>query len=99
MTLARGKCTVPRKPPVWLSLTDGTKKCRSAALHHAPDRAGATWGPAGLADAIIDTEIVLKIAELTVGAAVIAQRGAACRDGRGEHCLDRVDQPLCALIR
>src|SRR4029453_9952513 len=37
----------------WLSLTDGTKKCRSSALHHAPDRAGATRSRAGLAGAII----------------------------------------------
>src|SRR5262249_19779570 len=37
----------------WLSLTDGTKKCRSAALHHAPDRASATRRRAGLAGAII----------------------------------------------
>src|SRR5258706_14360408 len=62
-----------------LALTQRAIKCRSAALHHAPDRAGAAWGRARLAGAIIDAEIVLKIAELTIGAAVIAQRGTACR--------------------
>src|SRR5712691_949187 len=47
-----------------LALTQRAIKCRSAALHHAPDRAGAAWGRARLAGAIIDAEIVLKIAEL-----------------------------------
>src|SRR6266480_2083091 len=83
----------------WLSLTDRTKKCRPAALHHAPDRAGATWRRAGLAGTIIDAESVLKITEFTVSAAVIAQGGAARRDRLGEHCLDRIDQPLCTLSR
>src|SRR5258708_27907382 len=82
-----------------LALTQRAIKCRSAALHHAPDRAGAAWGRARLAGAIIDAEIVLKIAELTIGAAVIAQRGTACGDRLGEHGLDGIDEPLCPLIR
>src|SRR5260370_4478191 len=82
-----------------LALTQRAIKCRSAALHHAPDRAGAAWGRERLAGAIIDAEIVLKIAELTIGAAVIAQRGTACGDRLGEHGLDGIDEPLCPLIR
>src|SRR5258708_37231227 len=71
-----------------LALTQRAIKCRSAALHHAPDRAGAAWGRARLAGAIIDAETVLKIAELTIGAAVSAQSGTPCRDRHGEHALD-----------
>ena len=47
---------------------------------------------ARLALAIVDAEIVLEIAELAIGPAVIAQRRAAGRDGVVEHRLDRVDQ-------
>src|SRR5438132_291009 len=82
-----------------LALTERTIECGPATLHHAPDRAGAAWRWTGVAGAIIDAEIVLKIAELTVGAAVIAQRGAACGDRLGEHGLDGLDEPLCPLIR
>ena len=49
---------------------------------------------ARLALAVIDAEVVLEIAELAVGAAVVAQRRAAGLDGVLEHRLDRVDQLL-----
>src|SRR5260221_11242337 len=71
-----------------LALTQRAIKCRSAALHHAPDRAGAAWGRARLAGAIIDAEIVLKIAELTIGAAVHPQRRKAPRRCLRRHRLD-----------
>src|SRR5260370_8303263 len=80
-----------------LALTQRAIKCRSAALHHAPDRAGAAWGRARLAGAIIDAEIVLKIAELTIGAAVIAQRGTPCGGRLGEHGRGGTHAPLCPL--
>src|SRR6266542_3103326 len=60
-----------------LALADRAKKRRSAALHHAPDGAFAARRGAAFAGAVVDAEIVLEIAELAVGAAVIAQRGAA----------------------
>src|SRR5260221_5370079 len=78
-----------------LALTQRVIKCRSAALHHAPDRAGAAWGRARLAGAIIDAEIVLKIAELTIGAAVIAPPGTACGARLREPRAAVIDAPVC----
>src|SRR5262249_6449602 len=51
------------------------------------------------AGAVVDAEIVLEVAELAVGAAMIAQRGAAGGDRIREHGLDGIDQPLRALVR
>src|SRR2546427_6504662 len=82
-----------------LALADRAKKRRSAALHHAPDGAFAARRRAAFAGAVVDAEIVLEIAELAVGAAMIAQRGAAGCDRVREHGLDGVDQPLRALVR
>src|SRR5262245_35003628 len=58
----------------------------------------ATRRGARLALAVIDTEVVLEISELAVGAAVIAQRGAAGLDRRLEHGLDGIDQRLRAPV-
>src|SRR5262245_24562945 len=86
----------PARP---LALADRTKKRRSAGLHHAPDGTGAARRGAAFAGAVVDAEIVLEVAELAVGAAMVAQRGAAGGDRVREHGLDGIDQPLRALVR
>src|SRR6266704_7074343 len=75
-------------------LTYGTKERGAAVQGDAPHDAGAAAGRAAAALAIVDAELVLKAAEFAVGAAMIAQRGAAGRDGTLEHDLDRRDEPL-----
>src|SRR5688572_21100247 len=67
---------------------------RSTALGEALDGAAAFRHLAFLLFAIVDAERVLKIAELAIGAPVIAQRRAACFDRRVEHAVDCADQPL-----
>src|SRR5260370_4107237 len=73
-------------------LTYGTKERGAAVLRDAPHDAGAAPGRAAPALAAVDAEPVLKAAELAVGAAMVAQRGAAGRYGILEHGLDRRDQ-------
>src|SRR5215472_18422795 len=55
-----------------LALTHRAKKRRSAALHHPLDDTVAVVPRAGFPLAVIDAEIVLEIAEIAIGAAVIA---------------------------
>src|SRR5262249_56670067 len=81
-----------------LLLTHRAEERRAAGLHHAPDGAVAARRGARLALAVVDTEVVLEVSELAVGAAVIAQRGAAGLDCRLEHGLDGIDQRLRALV-
>src|SRR5260370_34227847 len=73
-------------------LTYGTKERGAAVLRDAPHDAGAAPGRAAPALAVVDAEPVLKAPELAVGAAMVAQRGAAGRDGILEHGLDRRDE-------
>src|SRR5262249_52388882 len=73
-----------------LALAHRTEKRRSAGLHHAPDGAFAARRGAAFAGAVVDAEIVLEVAELAVGAAMIAQRGAAGGDRVREHGLDGI---------
>src|SRR5216684_2966704 len=73
-------------------LTYGTKERGAAVLRDAPHRAGAAAGRAAPARAVIDAELVLKAPELAVGTAMVAQRGAAGRNGILEHSLDRRDE-------
>src|SRR5260370_34230641 len=75
-------------------LTYGTKERGAAVLRDAPHDAGAAPGRAAPALAVVDAEHVLKAPELAVGAAMVAQRGAAGRDGILEHGLDRRDEPF-----
>src|SRR5262249_44776116 len=86
----------PARP---LALAHRAKKRRPAGLHHAPDGALAARRGTAFAGAVVDAEIVLEIAELAVGAAVIAQRGAAGGDRVREHGPDGIDQPVRALVR
>jgi hypothetical protein len=55
-----------------LALAHRAEKRRSAGLDHAADGALAARRRAAFAGAVVDAEIVLEIAELAVGAAVIA---------------------------
>ena len=82
-----------------LFLAHRAKERRAAGLHDAPDRAAAAGRRAWLALAVIDAEIVLEIAELAVGAAMVAQRRAAGRDRVLEHRLDRSTSRSRALVR
>src|SRR4029450_9582798 len=82
-----------------LALADWAEERRSAALHHPPDRAVAARRRAGFPGAIIEAKIVLEVAELAIGAAVITQRRAAGRDRLCENGLDGIHQPLRALVR
>src|SRR5260370_8931560 len=75
-------------------LTYGTKEGGAAVLRDAPHDAGAAAGRTAAALAVVDAEFVLKAPELAVGAAMVAQRGAAGRNGILEHGLDRRDQPF-----
>src|SRR3954451_14747993 len=80
-----------------LLLAHRAKERRSAGLHHAFDGAAAIRRRARLGLAIVNPEIVLEIAQLAIGAAVIATRRAAGRDGVLEHGLDGIDERLRAL--
>src|SRR5947209_8443971 len=88
-----------------LLLTHRAEERAPRPLHDALDRAFASLRRALLAFAIVDAEIVLKVAELAVGAAMIAQRRAAGADRIVEHranCFrERVRTPvrLAVLIR
>jgi hypothetical protein len=70
----------------------------AAALHDAPDGPRTAAPRAWLSFAVIDAEIVLKLAKRAGGLTMVAQRGAARRDGFLEHRLDRLDQRLRALV-
>src|SRR5262249_53025805 len=89
----------PASVPRLLALAHRAKERRPAGLDHAPDGAIAARRRAAFAGAVVDAEIVLEIAELAVGAAMIAQRGAAGGDRVREHGLDGMDQPLRAFVR
>src|SRR6266566_305194 len=75
-------------------LAHRTKERGAAVLGNAPHDAGAAAGRTAAALAVVDAEFVLKAPELAVGAAMVAQRGAAGRNGILEHGLDRRDQPF-----
>src|SRR5262249_30207511 len=79
-------------------LAHRAKERRAAALPDALDGAVAAARDARLALAVVDPEIVLEQPDLAVGAAMIAERRAAGLDRILEHRLDRVDQPLRALV-
>src|SRR5580700_5251053 len=82
-----------------LLLTDRTPESRTSALNDATHPPSASGGGTGLALAVIDAKIVLEQPQLTVGAAVIAQRRAAGFDRLVEHVLDRLHETLGALGR
>src|SRR5438105_949595 len=75
-------------------LAHGTKKRGAAVLGDAPHDTATAAGRAAAALAVVDAETVLKAAELAVGAAVIAQRGAAGRNRVLQHRLDGSNEPL-----
>ena len=71
-------------------LASGAVERGSAGLDKALD-----WGlavQAGFAFAAIDTECVLKIAEFTIGLAVIAERRATGIDGFGQDLANDRDE-------
>src|SRR5215467_2331873 len=71
---------------------------RASALHESPHGAGASRRHAALAFAVIDAEVMLEVAELTIGLTVVAQRRAAGLDRILKHRADRADQLLGALV-
>src|SRR5216683_2833101 len=75
-----------------LPLTHWTQKRRPPVLHDPLNLATASRRNARFALAVIDAEMVLEIAKLAIGLAVIAQRRSAGLDGVVEHRLDGVDQ-------
>src|SRR6516164_2192369 len=80
-------------------LADRTEERRAPVLYDAFDGAFASRGDTGFAFTVIDTEMVLEIAEFSVGPAVIAQRRAAGLDRRMEHRFDGIDERDRARIR
>src|SRR4051812_12525294 len=80
----------------WLFLAHRTEEGRPPGLHHATDGAAAALCRARPSLAIIDAEIMLEVAKLAVGAAVIAQRGPAGLEGIVQHVLDGRDQRVRA---
>src|SRR6516165_1903427 len=99
--------TRPRVSTMMVSLMDSSQKLllahrtiegRAAVLDDALDRTAAARGPAWLAGAIVNAEVMLKHAELAVREPVIAQRRAAVLDRLCEHRLDAVDQPRGAFV-
>ena len=72
---------------------------RARALHDALDGAAATGRDAFLAGAVVDAERVLEIAEVAVGLAVIAQRGAAGTNRVVQHRLDGIGERVGAISR
>src|SRR5262249_50311444 len=72
---------------------------RAPVLHHALHCPFAARGGAWFALAVIDAEMMLKISELAVRLAVVAQRRAAGLDRRVEHRLDGLDERVGALVR
>src|SRR4051794_20485826 len=79
-------------------LTHRTEKRAPRPLHDAPDRALAARRYAFLTGAVVDPEIVLEIAELAVGAAMIAQRRAAGADRIVEDRTNRFSKGVRAPI-
>src|SRR5258707_915568 len=75
-----------------LLLTHRTEKRRPPVLHDPLDLAAASRRNALFALAVIDAEMVLEIAKLAIGPAVIAQRRSAGLYGVIEHRLDGVNQ-------
>src|SRR5215467_14400137 len=75
-----------------LLLAHRAEERRPSILRDPLDGAPASLRNTGFALAVIDAEMVLEIARLAVGLAVIAQRRAARLDGSMEHRLDGVDQ-------
>ena len=82
-----------------LLLTHRTKERAPRPLHDALDRALAARGRALFARAVVDPEIVLEIAEFSIGAAMVAQRGAAGADRIVEHGTDRVGERMRVRVR
>src|SRR5258708_39437829 len=82
-----------------LLLTHRTEKRRPPILHDPLDLAATFRRNARFALAVIDAEMVLEIAKLAIGPAVIAQRGSARLDGVIEHRLDGVNQPRRLGVR
>src|SRR5271166_6359375 len=81
-----------------LSLAQRAEECRSAALHDALDGTSAARPRAPLAGAVIDAEPVLEVAKCTIGAAMVAQGGAAGFDCVAQHRLDGLDQNSSPLV-
>src|SRR6516164_2191239 len=81
----------PHTGQVTSALAHRAEERRSRALHDALDRA-AVAPLASLAFAVVDREVMLEQAELTIGAAMIAQRGAAGADRIVEHVADAFHQ-------
>src|SRR5215472_18154134 len=65
---------------------------RPPVLGEALDHAAAA---ACLAFAVIHQKVVLEIAELAIGLAMVAQRRAAGLDRLVQHGMDRIDQAAC----
>jgi len=72
-------------------------KARALALHNAADRRGADF--AGQAGAVVHLRVQLKIAQLTRGLHVIAQRAAAGCNRGSQHALNRADEPRARWSR
>src|SRR4029079_10217201 len=70
-----------------LFLANRTEERRTSGLHDTLDRTRTFRRRALLAFAIIDAKMVLEIAELAVGLAMIAQRRSALLEGVVEHGL------------
>src|SRR5690348_5346737 len=75
-----------------LFLANRAEEGRASGLDDAANRAAAAARRARPSGAVVDAEIVLEIAELAIGAAMIAQRRAAGLDGVVEHVADGRDQ-------
>src|SRR5437660_1358942 len=76
------------QPPKTLLLTHRAEKRRPPTLYDPLDLAAASRRDTGFALAVVDAKMVLEIAKLAVGLAVIAQRRSARLDGVVEHRLD-----------
>src|SRR5215475_6989096 len=85
-------------PNLALALAHRTEERRATSLHHTLDGAAAARRHAMLAFAVVDAKIMLEHAKLAVGLLMIPQRGAASLDGILQHRLDRLHQPLGALV-
>ena len=81
-----------------LFLADRAEEGGASVLHDAAHGAVAARRRAGLTLAVVDPEMMLEIAEIAVGAAVIAQRRTAGLDGVVEHGLDGIDESVGARI-
>src|ERR1700759_967364 len=74
-------------------LTFRAPEGRTPILVEAAHDAAAAFGVARFAFAVVDLKRMLKIAELSRGLAVVAQRRAAGLDRLIEHGVDRFHQP------